>query len=164
MGELLDRDFQRYLLNELAGLYPQSADIKRSFGDQTDNRLLVNLQYLHEHGLVDFKFTEFMSREIQMHSAKVTARGMDFLADDGGLSAILNVVTVKLHDDTIRDLLINRIDQAPGDPTVKAKLIDRIKSLPAEALGKLTMDGLDAAMAKAPDLLSLLGEIIPKAG
>jgi hypothetical protein len=164
MGELLDRAFQQQLLFDLQGLYPQSADIQRSYGDQSDNRLLVNLHYLSEHGLIEFKFTEKMDRSIRMHSAKITAKGMDFIAQDGGLSAVLGVVTIKLHDDTIRDLLINRIEAASGDPSIKASLIQKIKNLPAEALGKLTMEGLDAALAKAPDLLSLLGDIIPKVG
>lgn len=156
MGELLDRDFQRYLLNDIASVYPQAADIKRSYGEPSDNRLLVNLSYLHEHGLVDFKRTEFIDKSIKMHSATITARGLDFLAGDGGLSAILNVVTVRLHEDTIRDLLIQRIEAAPGDASVKQNLIAKVRELPAEALGKLTIDGLDAALRKTPDLLELL--------
>lgn len=165
MAQVLDRDFQLELLSKLSEVYPQIPNMRRLFGADWEDRhteIVRNIRYLHEHGLVEAVWSQPMSGDLQLVSAQIGARGLDFLAGDGGLSAILNVVTVKLHDDTIRDLLINRIEQASGDPTIKAKLIDRIKTLPAEALGKLTMDGLDAAMAKAPDLLSLLGDIIPK--
>ena len=44
--------------------------------------------------------------------------------DDGGLSAILGVVTVKLHSDTIQALLNTKIDQADIPPEEKSKLKD----------------------------------------
>lgn len=160
MGELLDREFQKQILTDVAGLYPQAADIQRSYGHQDDNRLLVNLHYLHEHGLVDFRFTEFLDRTLKMHTVKITAKGMDFITQDGGLSAILGVVTVKLHDETIRELLIKKVEEAPGDATVKSNLVEKIKALPADALGKITMDGLDKALSTAPKLLDLLSGLL----
>lgn len=161
MGELLDRDFQRELLTDLKRLYPHQADLTRRNGGEDDSRLMVNLQYLHEHGLVEFRWQKFVSGEHRMVDAKITARGMDFLAGDGGLSAILGVVTVKLHEDTIRDLLIARIQAADGEQGVKDALIAKVKHLPADALGLLTTRGLDAAMSKVPDLLSLLQGLLP---
>ena len=160
MGELLDRNFQRQLLGELRDIYPHAADVRRSWGEQPDNRLLVNLVYLDEHGLVTLSRSDLLSGEIRLHSVSLTAKGMDFLADDGSLSAILGVVTVKLHDDSIRDLLIKRIEAAEGERTAKQALIDKIRSLPAEALGKLTMDGLNAALSQVPRLVELLGKLL----
>lgn len=87
---------------------------------------------------------------------QITAAGLDFLSDDGGLSAILGVVTVRLHDDTIRQLLISKVEQAPGDPSIKGKLIEKIKELPAEALGSLTMKGLDSAADQIPNVVDWL--------
>ena len=46
--------------------------------------------------------------------------GIDFLTDDGGLSAILGVVTVKLHSDTIQALIAAKIDQAEISDSEKA--------------------------------------------
>lgn len=158
MGELLDRAFQRELLEDLRNLYPQPADLKRTYGQQTDNRLLVNLAYLDEHGLIDFKSQSFMDGTIGLHSAKITARGMDFIADDGGLSAILGVVTIKLHEDTIKALLIQKVEATDGDATVKASLIAKIKAIPSEALGTLTQRALDEGLDHAPDLLGSLSK------
>ncbi|WP_217568820.1 hypothetical protein [Mesorhizobium sp. GbtcB19] len=160
MGELLDRGFQRQLLSELQDLYPQSADVNRSWGQQHDNRLLVNLEYLREHGLVEFTWTRFLSGDIHMHTAKITAAGMDFIAADGGLGAILGVVTVKLHDDTIRQLLISKIEKSDGDQSVKDQMIAKVKALPSDALGSVAMAGLGAALDQTPHLFTLLRTVI----
>lgn len=153
MGELLDRHYQREILTTLQNVYPHTADIEGTWGEQNDNRLLVNLSYLSEHGLVDFITATSISGYILMISAKVTAKGMDFLANDGGLGAILGVVTVKLHEDTLRQLLIDKILAADGDGTTKASLVAKIKEIPSEALGAFTEKALDAGLDHLPDLL-----------
>jgi len=158
MGELLDRQFQKEILDNLKAMYPRQTDLKATFGEQTDNRLLVNLSYLHEHGLIDLKSTLYLSGEIGLHYAKITAKGMDFIADDGGLSAILNVLTVKLHEDTIKSLLIDRIQASDAEPNVKDTLIQKVKSLPAESLGSLVQKGLDAGLEQLPNLPELIGK------
>jgi hypothetical protein len=160
MGELLDRAFQRELLHDLQALYPQPADIQRSYGTQPDNRLLVNLAYLDEHGMVDFKWNKFISGDIQMHSAKITARGMDFIANDGGLSAILGVVTVRLHEDTIRALLIEKVASSEADETIKSRLIDKLKDLPSDALATVTTAALEAGLGQMPDVIGWLQTLI----
>ncbi|MBC8718828.1 hypothetical protein [Ochrobactrum sp. Marseille-Q0166] len=86
----------------------------------------------------------------------ITAKGLDFLQDDGGLSAILGVVTVKLHEDTIKELLIKKVEQSSAEPTVKKKLIDQIKSLPAEMTKVATVEGLKAGIDSLPDVIQWL--------
>lgn len=152
MGELLDRAFQRRLLSDLRDLYPKPVDIQRSWGQQDDNKLLVNLCYLNEHGLIDLKATAVLSGDIHMHSAKITASGMDFITDDGGLTAILGVVTVKLHEETIKEILLKQVAAAEIDGSIKASLIKKIKQLPSEALGKITERALDYGLENIPDL------------
>ena len=49
---------------------------------------------------------------ISVSLPKITAKGVDFIRDDGGLSAILSVQTVKLHEDTLKELLSIAIQQA----------------------------------------------------
>ncbi|EIR5426104.1 hypothetical protein LW795_005216, partial [Salmonella enterica] len=39
-----------------------------------------------------------------MNRPAITHKGIDFIRDDGGLGAILNVQTVKFHDSTITAL------------------------------------------------------------
>ena len=56
-----------------------------------------------------------------------TGNGMDFLADDGGLSAVLDAVTVKLHENTLKKLIANRISESDLPASEKSQLLDQIK-------------------------------------
>jgi hypothetical protein len=87
---------------------------------------------------------------------RITAAGLDFLADDGGLSAILGVVTVRLHEDTIKALLIEQVERSSAPDDLKTKLKSQIKSLPAEALKTVTTEGLKAGLTHIPDAMSWL--------
>lgn len=162
MGELLDRDFQRQLLLQLRDNYPRRIDPNRLWGRQTDNRLLVNLSYLAEHGLVEMTTKTMANGEMDMGFARITASGMDFIADDGGLSAILGVVTVKLHEDTIRELLIAKISRSNSPESLKDQLVAKIKALPADALGTLTQKALEAGLESLPNVGDWLSAALPK--
>lgn len=160
MGELLDRAFQRQLLTELRDIYPKPADVQRSWPDQVDNRLLVNMSYLAEHGLIEIKTSSYHSGEIALHHAKINARGMDFIADDGGLSAILGVVTIKLHEDTIRDLLISKVQASDAETSVKDHLVAKLKALPADALASITEKALGAGLDRMPNVATWLSPLL----
>lgn len=153
MSNLLDRNYQRELLTELAELYPS---IGRQRNDADDEKYIFNLCYLHEHGLVSAKFVQPLSGKMSVSHYKITARGLDFLQDDGGLTSILSVVTVKLHDDTIRQLLIDRVEASSEDPTVKGRLIEAIKTAPAETLKSVTQKALEAGVQSLPNAVQLL--------
>lgn len=163
MSGLLDRAFQRKILEKLSSVYPNVPNLGALFGsewDENNDLFTINLHYLDAHDLVRAVFSKPMRGPVSVVSAKITAKGLDFLADDGGLSAILGTVTVRLHDDTVRQILIQRIEAAEGDTSVKQHLVAKIKTLPAEALGKLTLSGLDKALASSPNLLTLLSDLI----
>ena len=159
LGELLDREFQLRILKILAQQYPQQTSVAEAFRDEGSG-LDVNLAYLEDHDLIEVRWSNEISRGRIPVIANINARGLDFLADDGGLSAILGVVTVKLHDDTIRELLIGKIANAEGDQAIKDSLINKVKKLPADALGRITMWGLDFGLSKTPDLLHHLLKLL----
>lgn len=160
MGELLDRVFQKQLLQDLSSLYPQRANVQRSWPTQDQSQLLVNLSYLAEHRLVEIARTDLMSGEIRLHSVVITAHGLDFIANDGGLSAVLGVVTVRLHDDTIRQLLIRKVQATERDASVRDKIVEKIRSLPADALGEIALKGLDGALDNIPNAIGWLRSLL----
>lgn len=160
----LDRNLQHEFLSELYKVYPDSityeyyinAAIAQTTGviEAEEDALFVlkqsaNLQYLAEHGLVVFDDKTFISAIV-----KITAKGIDFLMDDGGLSAILGVVTVKLHSDTIQALLNTKIDQADIPPEEKSKLKVILSKMGDVALAKLTEKAIDAVTS--PQIINLL--------
>lgn len=87
----------------------------------------------------------------------ITSRGSDVVRKEmNPIGADLTVVTIKIHEDTIRALLIDRVRESDADDTVKGKLIDQLKSLPAEAASKLAERALDQALRYMPNAIQWL--------
>ncbi|KFG94396.1 hypothetical protein GQ56_0126425 [Burkholderia paludis] len=155
----LDRDYQRELLTMLAESYPRSHDIRQLFSTMDDDamqRYAANLVYLEEHGLADSAIKYGLDGHMSSGLPRITAKGMDFLADDGGLSAILGVVTVKLHEDTLKELIGQRIAESDLPTPEKSRLLDQLKSLPGEAIKHLTLKLVDAGLSNWPMALNAL--------
>lgn len=89
-------------------------------------------------------------------NAQITAKGIDFLEGDGGLTAILGVVTVRLHDETIRDLIAARIQASDLPPEEKTGLLHQLKELRGESIKHLTMKLLDAGLENAQKAIPLI--------
>ena len=106
----LDRDLQRQILEELAQKYPEPVDFY--LHEHFEEKMFqANLFYLQEHGLINGKLRgevlEDHGRRIGW--ATITKEGLDFIADDGGLSAILKTVTVRFDADNVRSILEDKI-------------------------------------------------------
>ncbi|WP_039448136.1 hypothetical protein [Xanthomonas vasicola] len=153
--ELLDRDFQMRLMQELAGIYPGDALISSLPGQNQGNRLVVNAIYLSEHGLIEARH-HTSDGVPQLGYARITARGMDFLADDGGLGAILGVVTIKLHEETLRHVIESRVHDSDLPQTQKELLVDQLRELPAETTKHLAMKLVDEGLKSWPAALLIL--------
>lgn len=152
----LDRAKQRAILTALQEVYP-----KEYFaGSMTDADLwsTEDLWYLEEHDLVELKKRVSSSgdQKITIFAARLTAKGMDFLADDGGLSAVLGTVTVRIHEDTLKAIIESKIMEADLPTPEKKRWLDQLRNLPAEATKHLVLKLLDLGLAHAPDALPLL--------
>lgn len=162
----LDRTLQRKFLSDLYKVYPYSitydyyinaaiAQTQTSGVIEAEKDVLfvlkqsANLQYLAEHGLVVLDNETSISATV-----KITAKGIDFLADDGGLSSILGVVTVKLHSDTIQALLDAKINEANIPPEEKSRLKGILSKMGDVALAKFTEKAIDAVTS--PQIINLL--------
>ncbi len=141
---VLDRALQSEMLERMAEVYPNAWNYLPFQQERrlSDDDLRATLVYLKAHELVDLKMLMAgpLAEIIDIANVRITAKGLDFLADDGGLTAILGVLTVKIHDDTLRQLL-QRIDQMPGTEAEKAPLRQALKELPASA-GKVLLEKL----------------------
>lgn len=150
----LDRAFQLHLLQRLAESYPQPAyhliDYLKELRGQDEKRYIANIAYLGEHGLVDAA-VKYGMESVSVSAPTITARGMDFLADDGGLSAILDTVTVKLHADTIRDLLLAKVDEIPLPAAEKSAIRKQLSTLSGEALKEVTKHLVQKGLHNLPD-------------
>jgi hypothetical protein len=156
----LDRQLQNDLLNKIAAFYPERDHRKTllpdSMSDEEEKKVIANLIYLEQHGLIESGLKQMLSGDYGYFGAKMTARGMDFIADDGGLSAVLGVVTVKLHEETLVALIESRIEQSELPAEEKKKWTAQLRSLPADAIKHLVMKLVDKGLDHAPDVLQLI--------
>lgn len=161
----LDRELQRNLLTKLADHYPERdhhGTLFEPIGDdkEAEAKVIANLLYLEEHELIEAGIEQGMDGYYSNFGAKITAKGLDFLADDGGLTAILGTVTVRFHDETLRALIGQKIADAPLAPADKKKWSDALRALPADAIKHLTMKLLDEGLGHAPDAIRIIGSFL----
>lgn len=148
----VNRELQLAMLRTMAAAYPNLI-YALTEGEELDDEGVANLVYLQEHALCEAKVTFLMDGDWVFAGAKITAKGLDFLTNDGGLGAILNVVTVKLHADTIRDLIEARIDASPATPEEKAKVKSHLKRLSGAALQAIARDLMKRGLDHLPDAI-----------
>lgn len=150
----LDRTKQLAMLQALAAVYPRyTADLGV---ESVTEEVLANLWYLKEQGLVEGGLDMSISQTFIFEGAKITAKGLDFLENDGGISAILGTLTVRLHADTIRDLLLARIDASDAPPDKKSWLKKQLDLASAETIKRIVGGVVDEGIKRAPDLVKLI--------
>lgn len=158
---LLNRQLQLQLLELFHKSYPNKTSIRISelpFEARIEE-LNYNLAYLSEHKLIDHaKVNKWgaladknWSDDKALLNGRITHLGIDFLEDDGGLSAILGVVTVRLHSETIAEIeaKILASDQPAEE---KSRLLDRLRSMPEEGLRTLTQELVRTGLSRAPEM------------
>ena len=158
----LDRALQKRILEAAAEAYPFPAPYGLYIelgAAETKERVDANLCYLAEHGLIK-KCIELTGDGFALHTnngIQCTKSGMDFLADDGGLGAVLGVVTIKIHEDTLRELLERKVLESDTPPAEKSRLVQGLKGLSAEAIKHLTLKVLDEGVGRLPAVVALIG-------
>ncbi len=156
----LDRVLQLLILQRYAEVYPSGTWEKWTDLGDDEMTVAANLHYLQEHGLIKFRGQMGSSGDLIYQGGSITAKGMDFLADDGGLSAVLGVVTIKLHDDTIKALIEQRILTSDLPEPQKKRLIDRLRELRAETTKHLVLKLVDLGLEKAPGAIETIEKLL----
>lgn len=158
----LDRDFQRELLFKFSDCYPDFyiLDDQTKWALEYRKKYIATAIYLEEHGLIESNIRRTMGGEYSIGHPKLTAKGNDFIEDDGGLSAILGVVTVRIHDGTIKELIEMKIMQSDLSYSDKQKLTSQLRSLPAETIKHLVMKLVDMGLESAPSAISLISKYL----
>lgn len=146
---MLDRALQYKILKNLEAVYPDAVSVWPD--EDEDSNVLPNVYYLREHGLIAIEIFESIGGAWSWGDAQITARGMDFLADDGGLSAVLGVLTVKLHGDTIRALIETKISETSAPEEEKLSLKKLLAKLPETALQVATTQLMTQGLNHLPD-------------
>lgn len=154
-----DRNIQRQILQTLYEAYPEELSEEETeallehFPDVKTST--ANLLYLEQHGLIKSGLYDVGGGYVLTDVPSITHKGIDFIRDDGGLGAILNVQTVRFHDSTIVALEdIIRIANLPEEK--KSGLISKLRELPADAIKHLTLQLLTKGVLSLPAALPLI--------
>lgn len=156
-----DREVQKQLLQGLYDAHPEDISeefinsIEEAFG--SENGLISNLIYLEEHGLITSGLEYNLDDcEINYGKLRIINDGVDFIRDDGGLGAILRVMNVRLHYETLDELerIINASTSATNER--KQKLISQLRSLPSDAIKQLTIRLLGQGLDHLPDAFHII--------
>jgi len=151
-----DRNIQNRILQSLYDSHPESANDKdfRDFAELLGgfDKLVSNMLYLSGHGLLTTEVNAYIggTKELNLNKTIISSKGIDFIRNDGGLGAILNVVNVRLHSDTINKLeSIISSSNAPEEE--KTTLISTLRKLPEDAIKHLNLKLLDMGVSHLPN-------------
>lgn len=152
-----DRAVQRRILEAAREAYPESVEEPQAihFGFGSLHDLRRELQYLQEHGLLTFKTISHSQYEV-VRWMQITAKGIDFLADDGGLGAILGVMTIRLHEDSLKALIAAKIQASDLPQPEKKRYLDQLRELPGETTKHLALKLVDLGLESLPAALRAL--------
>jgi hypothetical protein len=151
----LDRKLQLRMLEALKETYPtHNPHFAQAF--RSEAGYIPNLHYLKDHGLltgIDPKTSK------ELLNIKITGAGLDFLEGDGGITAMLRTVTVRLDAEQFRQILAAKVEALSIAQDQKDSILSKIRSLPAEALNSLALKLLEKGVEHFPDLLQLLQSV-----
>jgi len=163
---MLDREFQRELLEYLKGKYPNYVQsdvsmfslslpeekknspyweyIKSMFTDP--QRVEFHLSYLREHGLIEFG-RDSAGFAMRPTVVRVTVQGIDMLADDGGPSAIRDAKSIKFDVENIRKLITKGLLQEHMPEEKREALNEAIQEAPGSILQTAVYTMVEKAMS-----------------
>jgi|GEM_PF-2906060 len=122
--------------------------------------LAACLNYLQGHGMVTCGVIPVFSATRLPISAQITVKGIDYWREDGGLTAELSVITVKLHQDTLTALIAARVGQSDLADTEKSRLLKNLKALSKTGAEHLVKKWVDYACENSPTLIPWLQTVL----
>lgn len=159
-----DRELQLDILTVLYNCAPNSLDYeeyeKLSEKFNNDDHCVANMLYLEMHDLIRQPFIKTVTLAgvgyiFNENECSITEKGIDFLLDDGGLSSILKVQTIRVHSDSIKaleELIIKSNENQATKTSLKAKL----RELPANTITHLMNELLVKGVMNLPVALQII--------
>jgi len=152
----------------MSSAYPNSYDFsgEYEYGTSEYNVAVANLYYLTQHNLVNPESVKISSelgtrgiKKFQFGTPEINQNGMDFLADDGGLSAILGVVTIKIDPEQYRQILITRVQESNLPIEQRHQIVAALQSLSYENIKHLSTKFVDLGWDNLGSLMQLIQSI-----
>ncbi|PQH11597.1 hypothetical protein C5T94_28235 [Raoultella ornithinolytica] len=110
-------------------------------------KLIANIYYLFEHDLIYINNKSMMHDILIIGEISASAKGVDFMLNDGGLGAILNVQTIKFHRDAVV-VLEDLITISNMDDEQKDQAKSSLGELSIKTLESVVQAGTTAVLSK----------------
>ena len=154
---MLDYEIIRNVLTVLREAYPRGiyysqAHCLAHMGHEQAYKVLF---YLKGHGMIDFAVQETLGGQIAIGKVSITAKGIDFLEPDGGLTALAAPV-IRLSPDSLVAILNEALAARDIPAEEKGVIRKMLESAGAEGLKTIVQDLVRAGIKYAPDLLRTL--------
>lgn len=152
--------FREQWLDVLRRMQPYGMDYIADinvFGGIDRETLFRSLSYLGAHGYIQNHCQQMLDNSWTWGGVELTATGLDYLSEDGGLTAEEKIITVKLDEGTIKALMCSAVERSSAPDAEKTTLKQRIKSMGSSALKDLIPDLLSKGIESTPDLIQWLG-------
>jgi hypothetical protein len=151
---IMDRDLQREILEGLRESYPDEVSFREIPGSEHPH-FTGNLYYLAEQELVEAEILR-TARGREVKNARITADGLDFLEDDGGLEAVRQSMTLRLAEDQVKEILYRRIDKSSGDKAKKEELKGRVEELSGDLFRQYLVGLLEQVLNNSMDPVPMI--------
>lgn len=135
----LNRRLQFDILVALREVYPDSMLVSALPGFSSGRDFMGNLFYLQEHEFIRGGDIREPGQCRSMVDAEITKAGLDFLAEDSGLKAILGYEAVKIDADELKKVLLDNLGKANLSDENFTTAREGLDALDAEALKSLLL-------------------------
>lgn len=155
-----DRALIPEMLEAAAEEFPNGIDPRRFNDEHGLEVVTATIGYMESHGLLKTIPRKRMGTIDSYAEITITHEGIDYISDDGGLTAELGVVTVRLEAETIHTLIMAQIECTDAPRHEKNLLRRQLEALPEEGLRHLTSQLIRQGLEAAPDAIRLLRTLI----
>lgn len=156
-----DQALKEEILQAAAETYPASCEADQWNTTLDKDTVTTTISYLVDHGLVTGTPRKRMDEIASYADVKITSAGFDYISEDGGLTAELGVVTVRIEAETIQALVTAQIEMTDATRQEKNLLRQQLQALSKEGHQRLANQlihlGLEAAPRSIEWLKTLIG-------
>lgn len=159
------RDLWRQILAHLQPLPNGELDLEDAFPGEHVDILAAHVRYLADCGLVvsGFEPRDTLGADsnwIQKTETMLTARGHDYLSDDGGLTRELGTLVVRMDEEQVKAMLSDRVEQSTLPAAERSRLLTALRNAPAKALETLVAEVTKKGVESLPNVAQLLHSVL----
>jgi hypothetical protein len=155
-----DQKLKNEILEAAADSFPNPREIDSWNQVLGKDVVTATVSYLKDHGLVEATGRVRMGVLDSFHDVTITSAGFDYLSEDGGLTAELGVVTVRIEAETIQALVTAQIEMADATRQEKNLLRQQLQALSKEGHQRLASQLIRLGLEAAPRSIQWLQTLI----